>query len=106
MTNIIFVSADGEETAVEAENGETVMSAALNGFVDGILAECGGACACATCHVYLDEALYEKMDAPSLKEEGMLEGNDNRKPTSRLSCQLTVSPLLEGARLLMPEEQY
>ncbi len=106
MTKITFVSPDGEERIIDAEDGDTVMDAAINNDVPGILAECGGACACATCHVYVDDAFMDKVGTPSEMEESMLEFNEHRAENSRLSCQIRVSPDLEGLRVTAPESQY
>ncbi|MFC4347263.1 2Fe-2S iron-sulfur cluster-binding protein [Kordiimonas lipolytica] len=106
MTKITFVSPDGEERIIDAEDGDTVMDAAINNDVPGILAECGGACACATCHVYVDDAFMDKVGTPSEMEESMLEFNEHRQENSRLSCQIKVSPDLEGLRVTAPESQY
>ena len=75
---------------VEAENGSTVMENAIKNGIPGIEAECGGACACATCHVYVDEAWREKTGEPSPMEEDMLDFGFEVKPNSRLSCQIKV----------------
>jgi 2Fe-2S ferredoxin len=81
------------------------MEAAIRNAVPGILAECGGACACATCHVYVDEAWKEKTGDPSPMEEDMLDFAFDVRPTSRLSCQIKVSPELEGLTVTVPERQ-
>ena len=106
MTQITFISAAGEELIIDAEDGDTVMDTAINHDVPGILAECGGACACATCHVYVDEAFWDKVGEPGEMEESMLEFNEHRQKNSRLSCQIKISPDLEGLRVTSPESQY
>ncbi|MCJ9427969.1 2Fe-2S iron-sulfur cluster-binding protein [Kordiimonas marina] len=106
MTKITYIHADGTEQTVDAEDGESVMEAAMQNDIEGILAECGGACACATCHVYVDEAFMDKVGTPSDMEESMLEFNDYRQDNSRLSCQIKVSPALEGLKVVIPESQY
>jgi len=105
MTKITFVEADGTRHQVEAENGSTVMEAAIGAGVPGIVAECGGACTCATCHVYVDEDWSEKAGAPSDMEEDMLDFAFEVSPNSRLSCQITVKDELDGMVVLVPRQQ-
>ena len=105
MTKIVYVDHTGAETVVDAENGESVMEAAINNNIEGIVAECGGACACATCHVYVDETFRERTGEPDDMEQAMLEFNENTRENSRLSCQLEVNDELEGLRVSMPESQ-
>ena len=105
MAKITYISADGERYQVEAENGTTVMENAIRNGVPGIEAECGGACACATCHVYVDDAFMPIVGEPSPMEEDMLDfGYDVRK-NSRLSCQIRVSDELDGLTVTVPERQ-
>jgi 2Fe-2S ferredoxin len=105
MAKINFIDHTGETRTVEAENGSTVMEAAIRNTIPGILAECGGACACATCHVYVDETWYEKTGSPSPMEEDMLDFAFDVRPTSRLSCQIKVSDELDGLKVNVPERQ-
>ena len=105
MTKITIVSFDGTEHQIEAENGSTVMENAIANQVPGIEAECGGACACATCHVYIDEAFSSVVGAPEAMEEDMLDFAYEVKPTSRLSCQVRVRDELEGLIVRVPERQ-
>ena len=105
MTKIVFVDNAGVETVVDGTDGMSVMEVAIENEIDGILAECGGACACATCHVYVDEAFRELTGEADEMEEAMLEFNENTQPNSRLSCQIEVSPELEGLRVTTPESQ-
>jgi 2Fe-2S ferredoxin len=106
MPKITFVAFDGTEKTVEASAGETVMYAATQNGVEGIVGECGGFCNCATCHVYLDGEWLAKMPALSEHEDEMLEGTvSERKPGSRLSCQITVTEALDGMIVLTPEAQ-
>ncbi len=91
MAKIHFVDHTGETRIIDVENGATVMEAAIRNAIPGIEAECGGACACATCHVYVDEAWREKVGAPSPMEEDMLDFGFDVRPNSRLSCQIKVS---------------
>ena len=106
MPKITFIEYDGKEVTVEAEVGMTVMEAAIKEGVPGIEAECGGACACATCHVYVDEAWRAPTGEPSEMEEDMLDFAFNIQPNSRLSCQIKVTDELDGLRVTTPEKQF
>ena len=90
-SQITFIDNEGTARKVEGEVGATVMETAIKNDVPGIEAECGGACACATCHVYVDEAWREKVGEPSPMEEDMLDFAYDVKPNSRLSCQMKVT---------------
>ncbi|MBC7283041.1 2Fe-2S iron-sulfur cluster-binding protein [Hoeflea sp.] len=105
MTKITLVAFDGTRFDVDAENGSTVMENAIRNSVPGIEAECGGACACATCHVYVDEAWSEKVGSPEPMEEDMLDFAYDVRPTSRLSCQIKVRSELDGLIVHVPERQ-
>ncbi len=105
MAKITFIAADGTRYEVEAENGSTVMENAIKNSVPGIEAECGGACACATCHVYVEEAWMEAVGQPEVMEEDMLDFAWEVSPTSRLSCQIKVSDELDGLVVRVPAEQ-
>ena len=106
MPTLVFIDHSGEERAVEATVGETVMETAVKNSVPGIVAECGGACACATCHVYVDESYAECIGAPGEVEQSMLEFADDVQKNSRLSCQITVTDMLDGMRITTPESQH
>ena len=105
MPKITYIESNGTEHAVDAEAGATVMESAIKNGVPGIEAECGGACACATCHVYVDEAWREKVGAPTPMEEDMLDFGFDVRPNSRLSCQIKVSDDLDGLTVSTPERQ-
>jgi len=105
MTQITFIDSGGTTRTVDGENGSTVMETAIRNGVPGIEAECGGACACSTCHVYIDEAWREKVGQPSPMEEDMLDFAYDVKPNSRLSCQMKVSDDLNGLIVRTPERQ-
>ena len=105
MTKLTFVAFDGTRFDVEAENGSSVMENAIKAGVPGIEAECGGACACATCHVYVDEAWSPQVGEPQAMEEDMLDFAYDVRPTSRLSCQIRVSDELDGLIVHVPERQ-
>lgn len=106
MPKITYVDHSGEERTIEAKNGETVMETAIKNSVPGIDADCGGACACATCHVYVDAAFMDKVGRPEDMEQSMLDFAENVTENSRLSCQITVSDDLEGLRVTTPESQH
>ncbi len=106
MAKITYIQPDGSKQVVDAEAGMTVMEAAKKNMVPGIEAECGGACACATCHVFVDEAWREKTGAPSEMEEDMLDFAFDVRPSSRLSCQIKVSDALDGLVVEVPEKQF
>ena len=91
MAKITFIDPSGTAHTVDGEIGSTVMETAIRNNIAGIEAECGGACACATCHVYVDEAWREKTGEPSPMEEDMLDFGYDVRPNSRLSCQIKVS---------------
>ncbi|SKB79744.1 2Fe-2S iron-sulfur cluster-binding protein [Sphingopyxis flava] len=102
-----FVSADGEARDVEGQIGETVMEVAYATGIKGIAAECGGSMSCGTCHVFLDKASFERIEAPSESELDMLDiVSSDRRPTSRLSCQIKLTPEFVDAEVHIPESQY
>ena len=105
MTKITFIDAAGQARTVDAEDGSTVMETALKNAIPGIEAECGGACACATCHVYVDESWVERLGKAEQMEEDMLDFAFDVRPTSRLSCQIKVRPELDGLTVSTPEKQ-
>ena len=105
MTKLTFVAHDGTRFDVEAENGSTVMENAIRNGVPGIEAECGGACACATCHVYVHEQWTDEVGEPEAMEEDMLDFAYDVRPNSRLSCQIKVRPELDGLVVSVPERQ-
>lgn len=96
MTKIVFVDQKGARHEFDAQNGVSVMEVAMENSVPGIYAECGGTCSCATCHCYVEESWMSKLDPMDDLEDGMLDGAKERRPTSRLTCQIKVSPELEG----------
>lgn len=105
MARITYIEPDGTTHEVEAETGATVMETAIRNMVPGIEAECGGALACATCHVYVDEAWTGKTGGASEMEEDMLDFAFDVRPSSRLSCQIKVSDELDGLVVRVPETQ-
>jgi 2Fe-2S ferredoxin len=105
MVKITFIDVAGGSRTVDAEIGSTVMESAIKNSVPGIEAECGGACACSTCHVYVDEAWTAKTGEPAPMEEDMLDFAYGVQPNSRLSCQIKVSEELDGLTVRTPERQ-
>ena len=106
MAKITFTDHSGESRVIEVENGATVMEAAIRNAVPGIEAECGGACACATCHVYVDEQWVDRLHPPSQEETDRLDDAFAVAETSRLCCQILVSPQTNGLRVrLAPGSQ-
>lgn len=106
MPRAIYIDANGGEFEVEVAVGENLMQAAVDHMIDGIIGECGGVMACATCHCYVDPKWAEKLPAPTEFEEDMIdmaiEPNDN----SRLSCQLEMTDELDGIVLHLPKRQF
>ena len=106
MANITFVEASGQSTTLNLPDGWSLMQGATANGVDGIIGECGGSCACATCHCYVDDLLARVLPAPSQNELDMLDNVvAERRPNSRLACQIKASPALEGLVVHLPETQ-
>ncbi len=108
MVKVIFIDPDGKRHEVEAEEGMTLMEAAVKNMVPGIDADCGGACACATCHVYVDPAWVQRLPAiteRSEAEEDMLDFAFDVRENSRLSCQIRITPEMDGIVLHVPAQQ-
>jgi len=105
MPKITFIEHDDTVHTVEAELGSTVMETAMKGGVTSIVAECGGACSCATCLVHVDEKWFPLVGPPSEQEEDMLDFAYEVKPTSRLSCQIKVTEALDGLIVRTPSYQ-
>lgn len=106
MPKIIFIDFEGTDRAVEAHLGDTVMEAATNNDLPGIDADCGGACACATCHVYVDEAWTDIVGKPEELEAEMLSVADEVRDNSRLSCQIQITEEMDGLVVTTPESQF
>jgi ferredoxin, 2Fe-2S len=106
MAKITYIQPDGSAQTVDAQPGVTVMEAAKINNVGGIEAECGGACACATCHVYIDGAWTAKVGKPGDMEEDMLDFAFDVRDESRLSCQIKVTAELDGLVVKVPEKQF
>ena len=105
MAKITYIEFNGAEHVVDVKNGLSVMEGAVKNNIPGIDADCGGACACATCHVYVDEAWKDKTGSQSAMEESMLDFAENVEPNSRLSCQIKVTDALDGLVVRMPQSQ-
>ena len=105
MPKITFIDNDGTARDVEAKNGTSVMEAAVQNMIPGIDADCGGACACATCHVYVEGDWMAKLGAKDDMEESMLDFAENVEDNSRLSCQILMTDELDGITVKTPESQ-
>lgn len=106
MTKVTFIEHNGKEYTVEAANGLTVMEVAVKNLVPGIDADCGGACACATCHVYVDPAFADKVGEKSDMEQTMLDFANEVTDQSRLSCQIKLTDDLNGLVVRLPASQH
>ena len=106
MPAITFIRPDNRSERIEADIGESAMLAATKHGLDGIVAECGGNAMCATCHVYVDDVWIDRLGAVSDQEDALLDGTaSERQPNSRLSCQIGITPELDGLVLRLPERQ-
>ncbi|HJQ59577.1 MAG TPA: 2Fe-2S iron-sulfur cluster-binding protein [Vineibacter sp.] len=106
MAKITFQQPSGEEKTVEIANGLSIMEGAVRNMVPGIDADCGGACSCATCMVYVPEEWRDRLPAKESGEDGMLQFCPHVDERSRLSCQISVTDALDGLRLMVPESQH
>jgi len=106
MVKVTYIEHSGKEHVVDVPEGHTVMEGARDNGVPGIDADCGGACACSTCHVYVDPAWTDKLEAKDPMEEDMLDFAFEPKPDlSRLTCQIKVTAALDGLVVNLPERQ-
>ena len=106
MVRLSFIDIEGTVRTVDAPSGLSVADAALNKAIKGIEADCGGHCACATCHVYLEDGWFEQVPPPEELETHMLEFAIDRRPNSRLACQLRLTDGLDGLEVHLPARQY
>jgi len=106
MPKIVFIQPDGSEKVVDAKPGQSLMEAATTNDVRGILGDCGGACSCATCHVYIEAPWAEKLKAADDIETGMLEGAIDPDERSRLGCQVSMTDELDGIVVRVPARQF
>ena len=104
MPTLNVTNRAGEETAVEVEDGLTVMEAIRDNGFDELLALCGGCCSCATCHVHVDPSFTDKLPEMSEDEDDLLESSDHRVETSRLGCQIPFTPELDGLKVAIAPE--
>jgi 2Fe-2S ferredoxin len=105
MINIVFIKPNGDEVKIEAQEGETLMKAAVGNGVDEILADCGGALSCATCHVHVTPEWMARVGPPSDFEAQMLDMSIEPDEHSRLSCQIRLTPTLDGLKVRLPNSQ-
>ncbi len=106
MPKIVYIQPEGQQLTLEVANGTTLMHAAIANGLDGIVAECGGSAMCATCHVYVDAEWESRLPPMNAVEDEMLDSvADERKSNSRLSCQVTVTPELDGLVVRLPRTQ-
>ena len=105
MAKITYIENNGKEHTVDVQNGLTVMEGAVQNDIPGIDADCGGSMACATCHVYVKDDWYNKLDEKSEGEDDMIDQAYDPRKNSRLSCQITVSDKIEGLIVHLPEKQ-
>ncbi len=106
MAKVTFLSHSGVRREVEIPAGWSLMEGAVQNSVEGIVAECGGGCACATCHVFVDRAWLDKLPARGADENDLLECTAiERQPNSRLSCQIKLNEQLDGLLVVLPERQ-
>ena len=106
MPKITYRSHKGAERTLDVDIGLSVMEGAIRNDVEGIDADCGGACACATCHVYVDESWIDRLQPATEMERSMLDFAENVHDNSRLSCQIRVTPELDGLTVTTPESQH
>lgn len=107
MASVTYIQHDGTEHQVDIPDGESVMQGALDNMIDGIVGECGGGLACATCHCYVDDAWIDRLDPATDIEKEMLDFTaEEATPGSRLSCQITVGPELDGLVIRLPKSQF
>ena len=106
MAKLTFIQKDGTQQEVDGQNGMTVMEAAVKNMVPGIDADCGGACACATCHVYVEPEWVERVGPRNEMEEDMLDFAFDVRENSRLSCQIKITDTLDGLTVKVPEKQF
>lgn len=105
MPKVTYIDSEGTSRDVDAKNGSSIMEAAVQNMIPGIDADCGGACACATCHVYVAAEWMDKLDAKDDMEDSMLDFAEEVKENSRLSCQLILTNELDGIVVTTPESQ-
>jgi ferredoxin, 2Fe-2S len=105
VPRVTYIEPSGRARTIDAPVGTTAMEAAVDNGVEGIVAECGGACSCATCHVYVEPPWIERLPRPHAQEDGMLDCVLDRRPNSRLSCQIKLTEELDGLVVRVADEQ-
>ena len=106
MSTVNFVEPDGTKKVVVVEDGTSLMQAAVENDVIGIMGDCGGACSCATCHCFIEDGFFDKLEEPDPVEKSMLEFAADPQANSRLGCQVFMSDELDGIVVKLPESQY
>jgi len=106
MPKILFIEYDGTEHAVEADVGRSLMQAAVDHLVPGIVADCGGSCSCGTCHGFIGEQWVSAIPAAQADEKSLLEGLLDTQESSRLTCQISITPALDGLVVRLPKSQF
>ena len=106
MPKVIYITPDEARHEVDVEAGYSIMEGAINNNIEGIVAECGGACACATCHSYVDAAWTDKIPSMDDMEDSMLDAAFERKDNSRLTCQIEMSDALDGIVIHVADNEY
>ncbi len=104
MPRLIITSRDGAETIIDSVTGHSVMESIRDAGIDELLALCGGCCSCATCHVYVDEAFAAALPPVGEDENDLLDSSDQRRATSRLSCQIAITDALDGLKVMIAAE--
>ncbi len=106
MPKVVYITPDEMRHEVDVEAGYSIMEGAINNNIEGIVAECGGACACATCHSYVDQAWVDKIPSMDDMEDSMLDAAFERKDNSRLTCQIEMSDALDGIVIHVADNEY
>ena len=106
MPRVTYIQADGQSQEINLEAGSSLMQGAVDNMIDGIVAECGGSCSCATCHCYIDADWVDKVEPAGEMEKDLLDCVSEPKENSRLSCQVTVSDSLDGLVVHLPTTQF
>jgi 2Fe-2S ferredoxin len=104
VAKLNVVTREGQEIALDGEEGLSVMEIIRDGGIDELLALCGGCCSCATCHIHVDPAFVDKLPAMTEDENDLLDSSDHRNETSRLSCQINLTAELDGLRIIIAPE--
>lgn len=104
MPKVTIMTRDGDEHVVDATAGLSLMETIRAAGLDELLALCGGCCSCATCQVYVDDPFADRLPALSADEDDLLDSSPHRRKTSRLSCQITIDPAIDGLRVTIAPE--